>query len=339
MAPALIYTISILGAVGLYLLLRPAGLPTHAGERPLRALGALFGLAAVAWMIVSISRHLSADDARPEAFYTIFTIIALASAVRMITHHRPVYCALYFVLVVLSSAGMFLLLAAEFMAFALIIVYAGAILITYMFVLMLAQQSQSPDAATGQPEYDRVPREPGLAAGVGFILIALLSNVIFTGTPQLDSPPLAHTARQLQMLDLDLMPRQLIAAVEAVEPGAELATDAEGRPLGLIAEGDGIFAQVYRPGENEISYVELPDEAAPSNIKRVGLALVWRFPVSLELAGIILLLAMFGAVVLARRQIELSEDELRESAGMRRLAAADDEHERESRHSNEGGRP
>ena len=40
------------------------------------------------------------------------------------------------------------------------------------------------------------------------------------------------------------------------------------------------------------------------------------FPVSLELAGVILLMAMFGAVVLARRQIELGEDEIRESAGM-----------------------
>jgi NADH:ubiquinone oxidoreductase subunit 6 (subunit J) len=39
--------------------------------------------------------------------------------------------------VVIASAGLLLLLEAEFMAFALIIVYAGAILITYMFVLIL----------------------------------------------------------------------------------------------------------------------------------------------------------------------------------------------------------
>ena len=54
----------------------------------------------------------------------------------------------------------------------------------------------------------------------------------------------------------------------------------------------------------------------PSNPEMVGMALVADFPVSLELAGIILLMAMFGAVVLARRQIELGDEEKREAAGL-----------------------
>ncbi|MCH8152621.1 MAG: hypothetical protein IH830_09650 [Planctomycetes bacterium] len=53
----------------------------------------------------------------------------------------------------------------------------------------------------------------------------------------------------------------------------------------------------------------------PQNIEQVGLALIAKFPVSLELAGVILLMAMFGAVVLAQRQIELSEQEKRAAAG------------------------
>ena len=81
----------------------------------------------------------------------------------MITHHRPVFAALYFVLVVLSSAGLFLMLEAEFMAFALIIVYAGAILITYVFVIMLAQQAPVPGEEARQAEYDVIPREPAAA--------------------------------------------------------------------------------------------------------------------------------------------------------------------------------
>ena len=67
--------------------------------------------------------------------------------------------------------------------------------------------------------------------------------------------------------------------------------------------------------------VRLPDSASPENIELVGLALIKKFPVSLELAGVILLMAMFGAVVLARRQIELSEDEKRMAAGMVPLSA------------------
>ena len=52
----------------------------------------------------------------------------------------------------------------------------------------------------------------------------------------------------------------------------------------------------------------------PQNIQRVGWALVHQYPASLELAGVILLMAMFGAVVLAQRQIELSDDEKLEAA-------------------------
>jgi hypothetical protein len=53
--------------------------------------------------------------------------------------------------------------------------------------------------------------------------------------------------------------------------------------------------------------------------------LVASFPISLELAGVILLMAMYGAVVLARRQIELGEDERREAAGLRPLSVDDRE--------------
>jgi len=55
----------------------------------------------------------------------------------------------------------------------------------------------------------------------------------------------------------------------------------------------------------------------------VGMRLVASFPISLELAGVILLMAMFGAVVLARRQIELGEDERRAAAGLGRLSVED----------------
>jgi hypothetical protein len=46
------------------------------------------------------------------------------------------------------------------------------------------------------------------------------------------------------------------------------------------------------------------------------MALVTRFPVSLELAGIILLMAMFGAVVLARKQTDIADDDRRALAGL-----------------------
>jgi hypothetical protein len=65
--------------------------------------------------------------------------------------------------------------------------------------------------------------------------------------------------------------------------------------------------------------VALGPDALPSNGQSLGHALVASFPVSLELAGVILLMALFGAVVLARRQMLMAEDERRAAAGMQRL--------------------
>jgi NADH-quinone oxidoreductase subunit J len=67
------------------------------------------------------------------------------------------------------------------MAAALIIIYAGAILVTYVFVIMLASQSQTgaTDSQAEGAEYDRVSREPVLAAAVGFTMMGVLFFVIF----------------------------------------------------------------------------------------------------------------------------------------------------------------
>ncbi|MCZ6492566.1 MAG: NADH-quinone oxidoreductase subunit J, partial [Planctomycetota bacterium] len=256
-------------------------------------------------------------------FFVIFSLIAIASAVRMITHHRPLYSALYFVMVVLSSAGLFLLLEAEFMAFALVIVYAGAILITYLFVLMLAQQTPEGDDQDGQPEYDRVPREPAAAVVVGFMLFALLGDMFFSpdGIADLPAPPSEQQALVQTWQQLDALPDRLASAVRqelGQSTDIEIVADRFGHAVVVELIGiDEVAAYVLvRTAEStELQRVWLPDDAMPQNIEQVGLALIAKFPVSLELAGVILLMAMFGAVVLAQRQIELSEQEKRAAAG------------------------
>jgi hypothetical protein len=55
-------------------------------------------------------------------YFWIFSAIALFGAFRVVTHTQPVYSALYFVLTVFATAGLFLLLEAEFMAAALILI-------------------------------------------------------------------------------------------------------------------------------------------------------------------------------------------------------------------------
>jgi NADH-quinone oxidoreductase subunit J len=315
----------------LYLLMRPV---SQGGRQAIRTVAVIAGLAALAWILVDASRWIGAGGEgpaapeRPGVIFVIFSLIAIASAVRMITHPKPVYCALYFIMVVLSSAGLFLLLQAEFMAFALIIVYAGAILITYMFVLMLAQQTPSATpGGTGaepgepQPDYDRIPREPGMAATVAFIMLALFTNMIFTGAGQLEPHTRLVDANIQTWKQLKLMPKQVQEVVDRVVPGAKLAP-----AWNMYVEDGTPWVDVIRPGDANPTSLALPQNAFPTNVQLVGLDLVTEFPASLELAGVILLLAMFGAVVLARKQIEIGEDETREAAGMRRLALHSDEH-------------
>ena len=94
-------------------------------------------------------------------------------AVLMITNRNPVYSALWFALVTLSVCGLFLLQSAPFLAAATIIVYAGAIVVTFVFVIMLAQQS-------GATVYDQRSRQPLLATVAAFILLGALLSTIET---------------------------------------------------------------------------------------------------------------------------------------------------------------
>ena len=317
MVSSILYLGCVLGIAmaALYLLVRP-------GRRGVKIAAIVVGLGALGWLVQRSTSLLAGDPSdRPSVFFFVFSLIAVASAVRMITHSRPIYSALYFVMVVLSSAGLFLLLEAEFMAFALVIVYAGAILITYLFVLMLSQQAAD-DGTIEQPEYDRVPREPAAGVLVGFVMLALLSEMIFTGVAtELDTPSVG-SAQVLAWRELEQMPVQLRSELIDVDPELSETLPKDGQPAifsRLDAHGAVFIVDpaASNEGNGEIS---LPDSAMPQNIQRVGWALVHQFPVSLELAGVILLMAMFGAVVLAQRQIELSEEEKRLAAQAHQVA-------------------
>ena len=295
------------------------------GGRGAKVLGVLGGFASLAWIYVMAGETIAGSNGvAREVLFLIFSAIAVSAAVRMITHDRPVYSAINFVFVVLSSAGLFLLLEAEFMAFALIIVYAGAVLITYMFVLMLAQQASSPDKVTEVPEYDRLAREPAAAVTVGFIFLATIFGSVYQGVPDLPPPASAQDMNMTRAQVLEGLPRQFRASIESVEPAFQWPPDedADGHLIRVDENGLYVVGTIDTGAGRD---VRIPDDAGPRNTQFVGWDLVARFPVSLELAGVILLLAMFGAVILARRQIELGEDELRESVGMARIHDWDDD--------------
>ncbi|MBT4530297.1 MAG: hypothetical protein HOC27_03755 [Phycisphaerae bacterium] len=283
-------------ALALYAALRPSPLTVRVGM-------IVVAVAAAGWLVGLVTGSLSAfADASQGIFFIIFSLCAIGSALRMITHVQPVYSALYFVLVVLSTAGLFLLLEAEFMAFALIIVYAGAILITYMFVLMLANQATSPNNPDSQAQYDRVPREPAAAVGVGFLLLCLISGTVINGSASLPEQGNELT----KWSTLEHLPKQFQEDVLALDSDFAWPPVASGQGNVIHIEGSEVFI-ISTNGDTLV----LPEEMLPRNTQQVGWSLVNDFPVSLELAGVILLMAMFGAAIIARRAIELGEQEKR----------------------------
>ncbi len=306
-----------IASAGLVLLMRP-------GARALRLAGSVLALAGVAGLFVEVLKLASGGQGVPPIFPVIFGVTAVAGAARVVTHPRPVFAAIYFILVVVASASLFLLLEAEFMAFALIIVYAGAILVTYMFVLMLAQQSPL-DGESASNWYDRVPREAVSCVIIAFVMVATLTQVLFSPNEEArrvaSSQRTALQAESDQWDALEGLPEQLKAIVRErleltrTEPIEFVATDAHTR---VRSDGDKHFVIASVQGKD--LRVELSSADLPVNAQLVGTTLVKDYPASIEVAGVILTMALFGAVVLARKQVELNEDERRELAGLSRLS-------------------
>src|SRR5258708_558264 len=151
-----------LGLIAVYLLLpRPRTYPPW--------LGALVGAMALllgGFLLIRVGGLL----AETVLFYA-FSAIAIVAGGLLVTQRNPVRAALSFALVVLSTCGLFLLQAAPFLMAATIIIYAGAIIVTFLFVIMLAQQAGLSDA-------DARSREPFLSCVAGFLLLGALLFVL-----------------------------------------------------------------------------------------------------------------------------------------------------------------
>jgi NADH-quinone oxidoreductase subunit J len=301
--PILLYGACVTGAVGLAL-----ALPRR--QTGLSLIGALVVLAGGGLGLLMLMLRAGDLANLPNLFFYVFGLLSLGSAVRMITHPRPVYSALYFILTVISSAGLFVLLSAEFMAFALIIIYAGAILITYLFVIMLATQAPTEGDEDRLADYDTMAREPIWAAGVGFVLIAALTTMLYRGVDALPEPRVAGADRLLvadmpRKLERDLREAGVLAA------GETLVLEA-GRARFDAASGEVMTSAGARV---------VPEEMRASNIEELGFNLLADHPMTIEIAGIILLMAMLGATVLARKQVDLEEEA--KARQVRRLAVGE----------------
>ena len=70
-------------------------------------------------------------------FFYLFAAVTVFSALRVVTARNPVHSALYLVLTFFSAAAIWLLLRAEFLAITLVLVYIGAVMVLFLFVVMM----------------------------------------------------------------------------------------------------------------------------------------------------------------------------------------------------------
>jgi NADH-quinone oxidoreductase subunit J len=266
LSPALILILCLVAGVGTVLLL------PGRREGPVVKIGGAVVLGAALVLFATLVRYAAGHGGGMGVYFWVFRAVALFGALRVATHPRPVYSALYFVLTVFATAGLVILLWAEFMAAALVLIYAGAILVTYVFVIMLAASAaptdggtegvstpaggngsatdEGPERMAGLGEYDLVSREPIVAAAVGFALMGVLLFVIFDRA----------------------------AAADVTERHATVPA---------VVQGDTLAVTPAETG----------------TVESLGTYLFKNQAVNLELSGLILTLGMIGAIVIARRRI------------------------------------
>jgi NADH-quinone oxidoreductase subunit J len=123
--------------------------------------------------------------------FFVLAAASVASAIGVITFKNAVHCALSLILTLLFLALFYLQLGAMFIALVQILIYAGAIMVLFLFVVtMLASETNDTELA------DRIPWQRWVAGILGLVLVGALSYLLFTGTA-IDSSAVTTGANSL----------------------------------------------------------------------------------------------------------------------------------------------
>ncbi len=114
------------------------------------------------------------------ALFYVFSAVLLLAALQVITARNPVHAALFLVLTFFTAAGIWLLLKAEFLAIVLVLVYVGAVMVLFLFVVMMLDINLD---QLREGFWGRVP----LAAVVGLAIALEMSAVLLKGFLRPDS--------------------------------------------------------------------------------------------------------------------------------------------------------
>ncbi|MEJ8840553.1 NADH-quinone oxidoreductase subunit J [Ramlibacter sp. AN1133] len=130
-------------------------------------------------------------DVRTGLFY-LFSVVLIFSAFRVITARSPVHAALFLVLTFFQAAGVWLLLKAEFLAISLVLVYVGAVMVLFLFVVMMLDVNVDELRAGFWKHFP-------LAATIGALIALEMAAVLMGGFRPTEEPraiPAATAAAQ-----------------------------------------------------------------------------------------------------------------------------------------------
>src|SRR5881396_3860861 len=102
-----------------------------------------------------------------QILFWLLSVVALFSALMVITSRNPVYCVLWLIATFFAISGHYILLNAQFLAIVNIIVYAGAIMVLFLFVIMLMNLNKEIE-----PKKNRWLKFTGAVSG-GCLLLVL----------------------------------------------------------------------------------------------------------------------------------------------------------------------
>ena len=111
-----------------------------------------------------------------QLLFWFLSVVALFSALMVITSKNPVYSVLWLIVTFFAISGHYILLNAQFLAIVNIIVYAGAIMVLFLFVIMLMNLSQDTE-----PQKSKWLKMAGAVAG-GCLLLVLIAALRNTET-------------------------------------------------------------------------------------------------------------------------------------------------------------
>ena len=103
--------------------------------------------------------------------FFLFALVAVYAGLRVVTAKNPIHAALYLVLAFFTTAAIWMLLKAEFLAIALVLVYVGAVMVLFLFVVMMVDINFD---KLREGFWTNLP----LAAGVGVVIVLEMAFVL-----------------------------------------------------------------------------------------------------------------------------------------------------------------